>query len=145
MKLDPDPLLNRMVILAGAIAMMCGVFIIAELRLHPAWRFAGGIVWTVDCLYELKRMMTGIRWLRQITLDSAGGIRALDAVGNDVVLTLRSGSVVLPELAWLRVADNAGRKFTGLFARRRSHARDWHRLQLLWRQSGKTFGHPAGP
>ena len=144
-KLEPDPFLHRIVILAGVIAMACGVLIIAEVQIDLAWRFVGGAIWSLDCVFEMRSFSKGIRWLRQLTLDSAGGLRALDSAGNQVVLSLRSGSVVLPELAWLRVVDNENRKFTGLFARRRANHREWHRLQLLWRQARKAFGHPAGP
>lgn len=143
--LEPDPFLHRIVVLAGVAAMICGISIIATLSLHPAWRIVGGAIWMLDCLYELRCFSKGIGWLRQISLDSAGGVRALDSVGNQVVVSLRSGSVVFPDWAWLRVADEADRKFSGLFTRCRTNGQKWHRLQLLWRQAQKAFGHPAGP
>jgi len=143
--LRPDPLLHRVVIFAGVIAMLIGAFIITELTLHPLWQFVVGAAWTVDCLFELRRLSAGRAWLREISLNSGGEINALDVSGDNVPLTLRSGSVVLPELAWLSVADADGRVFAGLFARRRINRLDWHRLQLLWQQSRKAFGHPAGP
>jgi hypothetical protein len=131
--------------LAGVSALISGILIIIELKLHPLWRCVAGVIWILDCHLELRRISAGSSWLRQLTLDSAGGVMALDAAGDNVSLTLRSGSIVLPELAWLRVADDEGRMFTGLFARRRTDSPQWHRLQLLWHQSRGAFGHRAGP
>ncbi len=144
-KLRPDPLLHRVVLLAGVIAMVIGALIIIDLRLNLIWRCTAGVVWILDCLFELRRLLAGIAWVRQISLDSGGGITALDASGDSVSLTLQSGSMVLPGLAWLRVADEDGRFYAGLFARRRMGSLEWHRLQLLWQQSRKAFGHRAGP
>ena len=144
-KLRPDPLLHRAVLLAGVIAMVIGALIIIDLRLHFLWRCTAGAIWLLDCLFEIRRLLAGEAWVRQVSLDSGGGVTVLDVAGDRVPLTLQSGSIVLRELAWLRVANENGRYYAGLFARRRMDDLEWHRLQLLWQQSRKAFGHRPGP
>jgi hypothetical protein len=143
--LHPDPFLHRLLMLAGVIAMLLGILIILALPISVHWRWLMAAIWVADCLRELGRTASGCARVRSIRLHATGEIFVSGPDGTVQQLTLRTGSMILPSLAWLRLSFSAGGSFVGLFTRGRTGPEDWHRLQLLWQQSRTSFGHPVGP
>lgn len=143
--LHPDPILRRLVLWTGIALMSCGMILIAQLEISPLWRGAVGTIWLADSLRELRNLHHGATRVCSLILDSAGNIAATDIDGDQHELTLLTGSMILPRLAWLRVRFRGGRRHAELFTRKRSGPVTWHRLQLLWHQARESFGQTPGP
>jgi hypothetical protein len=119
--------------------------LVASVQISPLWRVLIGSIWLADCLRELKNLHSGNKQLRELVLDSMGNVAAIDVQGDRHELTLLSGSMVLPGLAWLRLRFGNGRCHAELFTGRQLGPETWHRLRLLWNQARDAFGHPPGP
>jgi hypothetical protein len=143
--LHPDPILRRLVAWTGIAALSAGILLIANLQISPPWRCAIGAIWLADSLMELRNLHRGTTQVSALILDSRGFVAATDASGCRHELTLLTGSLVLPGLAWLRVRFGSGKCHAELFTRRHAGPETWHRLQLLWHQAREAFGHPPGP
>jgi len=125
--------------------MLAGIILIACLDLAPVWRALAAIIWVADCLRELRNLIRGAARVRQLRLDSDGGIIAVDLNGDEAAVTLMTGSLILPELAWLRLRFADRWSYAELLTKKRANIEDWHRLQILWQQARNAFGQTAGP
>ena len=143
--LHPDPVLRRFVLWTGIALLSTGCVLIALLQISPLWRWACGLVWLADGLRELRNQRLGSVQVCSLRLDSRGLVVATDVAGQRHDLTLLTGSVVLPGLAWLRVRFASGLSYAELFTAKRADPGTWHRLQLLWHQAREPFGHQPGP
>jgi len=143
--LRPDPTLRRLVFGSGIATMTVGIILVTQLHIPSPWRGVIGAIWFADSLRELRNLRLGAARVSAVTLNSAGNIAAIDFDGDSHELTLLTGSMVLPGLAWFRVQFTSGRRYAELFSRKRAGPEIWHRLQLLWQQSREVFGHPPGP
>lgn len=143
--LRPDPALRRAVHWTGIALISVGIILIGLLPIAPFWRYACSVLWLLDGIRELFNLRLGRACVCSIVLDSRGLVTAIDGDGDRHDLTLQTGSMVLAGLAWIRVKSTAGRCHGELFTRRCAGPESWHRLQLLWHQSRKAFGHQPGP
>jgi len=143
--LRPDPRLRRYVFRTGIVLTLAGIILVACLQVAPLWRCLIGSIWLADCVRELRNLHMGQSQLCSLVLDSTGTIAATDRNGDHHELMLRTGSMILPGLAWLRVRYRSGKTHAELFTRTRMEPETWHRLQLLWNQGRDLFGHPPGP
>lgn len=79
----------------------------------------------------------------RIAINTRGEIRVTDAAGRTVLVELLAGTVVMPNLAWLRmrfVAD--GQQYAELLRGNALKDVQWHRFQLIWQQRRQTFSSP---
>jgi hypothetical protein len=143
--LHPDPTLRRLVAWTGIAAASGGIILVANLQISPLWRCAIGAIWLAASMRELRDLYRGNNGLSALILDSRGCVAATDADGDRHELTLLSGSMVLPGVAWFRLRSSRGKCHAELFTRQRSGSETWHRLRLLWRQAREAFGHPPRP
>lgn len=144
-KLYPDVLLHRIMMGSGVILSLAGILLLINMAGPMSWRVVATVVWSLDCALTLRRLAAGQARVKLITLDSEGGVRTKSSMGVTTLAALQSGSFILARVAWLRIKDGRGGIYAGLFIQSRMNAADWHRIQLLWRQSRRAFGHPAGP
>lgn len=143
--LRPEPSVRRLVLIAGAVAMLGGLMLVSHLGLPPVWRATLACVWLTDCLWSLTALARGARRLRKIRLDSAGEMVALGPGGRVEALTLLTGSFVLRRIAWLRVGFPDGSRHAELLLADSEESAAWHGLQLVWQQARGAFGHPVRP
>ena len=73
-------------------------------------------------------------------LPSAGKVWVTDAAGQRVTATLLRGSIVIRRLAWLRMRLEDGRKYAELVSGNAVEDFQWHRFQLIWKQSRQIVG-----
>lgn len=144
-KLCPDLLLHRITLGAGVILMLVGIFLISYMEWPLNWRAVVAVLWVLDCSWTLRGLAAAFARVSLIILDSDGGVRSKDAKGETMAGMLQTGSFIFAHVAWLRLKNERGGDYAGLFLRSRMNAADWHRLQLLWQQARPAFGHPAGP
>jgi hypothetical protein len=138
-RLVPDPRLRLLVQLAGWVLLVIGLMLVICLPLGPAWRGVIGVAWVCDVCRELFNLRTFSTRLHSVRLDQTGHIVADGPDGEDE-LTLLSGSLVMPRIAWLRLrfADNC--RGAELFRGDMDKDPQWQQFQLIWRQSGGAFG-----
>ncbi len=144
-KLCPDALLHRFALGSGVILMLVGIFLVSNMEWPFSSRPVVTVFWVLDCSWTLRGLAAGLARVNLIILDLDGGVRTKDSMGETRVGKLATGSFIFARVAWLRLRNEGGGVYTGLFMRSRMNAADWHRLQLLWQQSRLAFGHPAGP
>ncbi len=125
--------------------MLVGVFLVSAMEWPFSLRAVVTIVWVLDCRCTLRGLAAGLARVNLIILDAEGGVRTKCSMGETEERKLGTGSFVFARFAWLRLRNEGGGVYTGLFVQSRVNTTDWHRLQLLWQQSRPAFGHPAGP
>lgn len=143
-KLRPDALLRRVVCCAGWLALVTGMALLLQLRLPVPVRILLVLCWLFDSLWELHKLARGFRRIALLRLHSSGAIAAIDHDGCTEQLTLLSGSLVLPRVAWLRLRFADGSKHAELLIRGRTETEAWHGLQLIWQHCRDAFGQTAG-
>ena len=139
-KLRPDYGIRRIVLSAGLLAMLVGVVLIMFLNVPILWRLAATAVWMLDCLWGFWALIRGARQVAWLWLDSNGRLDIVDAEGFSRPARLLTGSLVLRNVAWLRVRLPDGRRYAELLIASRVDAGAWHRLQLIWQQCRDAFG-----
>lgn len=143
--LRPDPALRRTVHWTGIVLFSVGIVLIVLLPISPIWRFVCSVFWLLDGVRELRKLQLGQARTHALVLNSCGLVAGIDSAGDRHELILRTGSLVLPQLAWIRVKSRSGNCHGELFTRRDTGPETWHRLQLLWHQAREAFGHQPGP
>ena len=129
-KLQPDPGIRRSVLLAGLLAMLAGVALIVLINTPILWRLAATLVWMSDCLWGMWALIRGARQVAWLRLDSTGQIDIVDTEGFSRPARLLTGSLVLQNVAWLRVRLPDGRRYSELMLAARVEAGAWHGLPV---------------
>jgi hypothetical protein len=113
-----------------------------DMPLLPHFKLAFACLWVCSGLLEIGGQLKGTARVCRICMDSDGGLRSRSRDGGSEPLQLLSGSVVLARVAWLRVRFGDGLKYGELLTGNARTSRDWHCLQLIWRQRASIFGRP---
>ena len=142
--LTPEPRLRRGLLLCGCLAMIAGFVLILCMPLAPVWRMLLVCAWVGENIRECRRLARGAARVRRIRLDADGNIAAMTPAGRFEPLTLRSGSIVLSRLAWLRVQFPDGSGYGELLRGDPARDLEWQRLQLIWQHSRTAFGRQDG-
>ena len=135
-EISPDPFLRRVVLVSGALLCVAGNLLIISLPLGGAARVIGVALWGLTTLRELRVLRRG--WAGCVALKFAAngevGILGPDLEWHPAQLV--SGSILLRSMGWLRLKTRAGHVFAELVRADRQQARDWRRLQVIWRHVG---------
>jgi len=139
-RIRPDPRLQLLVRLTGLLFCAAGAAAIGVMDLSWPWRALCMAAWIGDCARALYRQQRAARRVATIRIDAEGGISGRAADGTAVGLRLMTGSVVLANIAWLRLRLDDGSEYGQLLAARCSENEAWHGLQLIWQQCRESFG-----
>ena len=139
-ELQPSSLLRGLLFCCGALAAITGVVLLAGLPLPAYWRAPLALLWLGLSAWELRLQIRGGQKVQKIRLDAGGAVSARDPDGDWLPVSLRSGSVVLAQLAWLCLELPDGGYYGELLYRGGQKRSDWHGLQLMWRQRRGAFG-----
>ena len=135
-ELEIDPCLRRIVLASGALLTVAGILVISTLSVAPPWRWLAAAAWCLGGLREILVIAHGHRRYRRIRIDSAGGIAVQGPGGDWIAAEVRSGSVVLQRLAWLRFRLPEGPGCGELLCGDTFENEHWRRFQLVWRHLG---------
>jgi len=139
-ELRPDNTLRKVVLLSGAIAAIAGLSLIMHMPLSVIHRVISCALWLVWCGIETSALTKVWPNVSRIGVNSAGKVWVTDAAGQRVRATLLRGSIVIRRLAWLRMRLEDGRKYAELVSGNAVEDYQWHRFQLIWKQSRQIVG-----
>ncbi len=100
------------------------------------WRVAGAVGWTLGNAIRLLAIYQGYRRCQRIRIDHTGHVVVVAPDGCCVQATLLSGSLVLANVAWLRIESATGRRYFEPLRGRARQSVQWRRLQVIWRHLG---------
>ena len=141
-ELKPSKNLRGLLLCCGVAATVAGVMLILTVPINGCFRALLAVAWTWQSGLELRMQRRGAARVSRIRLDSGGAVCAEDGNGDWRRLELRSGSVVLTGVAWLRLRFPDGCHYGELLSGNPRTSRNWHGLQLIWRQHRDAFGGP---
>ncbi len=134
--LKPDPWLRIAVVISAQMLIFAGMVLILTLSLNAAARGIACALWVAYGWFELRRLRRGYESCREIRLLAGGDALVLTSAGQWVSGVVLSGSVVLKNLAWLRLRTAEGAEIVELLRGDGRRCHDWRRLQVIWRHIG---------
>jgi len=99
-------------------------------------RGAAGFVWVVAGRHELAGIERGFESLTAVRLSARGEVAVLNNDREWLPVTVQTGSVVLRNLAWLRLQAENGDVFVELLRGNARQSKEWRRFQVIWRHIG---------
>jgi len=78
----------------------------------------------------------GFESLTAVRLSSRGEVAVLNNDREWLPVTVQTGSVVLRNLAWLRLQAENGDVFVELLRGNARQSKEWRRFQVIWRHIG---------
>ena len=135
-EIAPDSTLRRVVLCAGAVLLLAGLAFLPQLAVSPLLKGALGIAWFGLCCYEWLALWRGYAATVALRIAAGGHVECRRPDGSWAPAALCAGSVVLPGIAWLRVAPGDGPRYAELVCARRQGTQEWRRLQVIWRHIG---------
>ena len=136
--LTPDPWLRIIVVMSGQLLVAAGLVLILMLDLDTAIRALFCLVWIAAGRHELVQIERGFDSLTAVRLSSGGEITVLNNDQEWLPVTLQTGSVVLRNIAWLRLRAANGENFVELLRGDARQSQEWRRLQVIWRHIGAS-------
>ena len=134
--LTPDPWLRIVVLTSGRLLLAAGLALILTLDLDAAIRAAGSLFWMAVGRFELRRLQHGFNFCKAVRMHSDGHVEVLNTHMEWQSCCLLSGSLLLRNLAWLRLQPASGPALAELFRGNARDSHDWRRLQVIWRHIG---------
>jgi len=128
---------SRSVVKGSAIVLfVVAALLIVNMPLAIPARIAVGLCWGVIAYAQMRRHALGYRSYRDIQVLAGGELRLQNMQLEWVSGELRSGSVLWRRIGWLCIDTQDGGRFAELIVGRRQSAREWRRLQVIWRHIG---------
>jgi hypothetical protein len=135
-ELTPDPILRRIVLLAGVVTTVLGIMIILTLPVQAAWRAVAAALWLAQNARGLHLIAQGNKRCQRIRIAHNGEVDIMIAGKFGTSARLVAGSIVMHGFAWLRFESEDGQRFAELLRGRSPQNKDWRRLQVIWRHLG---------
>ena len=139
-ELLPDRGLRNVVMLSGAIATIAGFALIIHMPLGAISRLVLLTFWLAHSCFELWDLARTSARVTRIGISQLGEAWVVDSVGQQIPVALLRGSMVVARFAWIRIRFEDGRKYTELVGGNTVKDRQWHRFQLIWKQTRQTIG-----
>ena len=135
-EISPDPLLRKIVLLAGGLLGVAGCLLIVTLPLSTALRVLGVISWSLFTLRELLDLRGAWAGCIGLKFVANGEVGILDSDHEWHPVQLVSGSILLQSMGWLRLKTTGGNVFAELVRAEHQPSREWRHLQVIWRHIG---------
>ena len=124
---------------AGAGLFVLGAVAILTLSIDVRIRLAATGAWSVLLARETWQFVAGFAICRGMRVSADGAISILAGDGREIPARLVPGTVVLQQLAWLRIRTDSGLAYAEPLAGKSTENEAWRRLQVIWRHLG-AFG-----
>jgi hypothetical protein len=139
-ELKPEERLRNLVLLSGAAATIAGFALIIHMPVNIVLRALLAVCWLGHGGFELFARAEAASRVTAIQVDSSGEFRVAGHRGHTEPVRLLAGSIVLGRLAWLRIRFEDGCKYAELLSGNAVKDPQWHRFQLIWRQTRQIVG-----
>ena len=126
--------------LSGAAAAIAGFSLIIHMPVNGLWRASFAVCWLVHSGFEMFIRARAASRIAGIQIDSSGEFLVADHRGCTEPVRLLAGSIVLGRIAWLRFRFEDGHKYAELLCGNVVKDPQWHRFQLIWRQTRQIVG-----
>ena len=121
---------------SGQCLAAAGLVLILTLDLAALLRATASIVWLVLVRFELERVRLGFLANVAIRVSKGGEVAVLNTDQEWVPCVLLTGSMVLRDLAWLRLKTAKGHTVVELLRGDARRCNEWRRFQVIWRHIG---------
>lgn len=135
-EIAPEPRLRRIVLLSGALMCSAGLLLLLLLAVAGVLKCMLAITWIGLCGHEWLALWRGYATGGRLRIAAGGHAERQRSDGTWEPVSLCAGSVVLPRIAWLRIAPRRGRPYAELVCAGNDGSEDWRRLQVIWRHIG---------
>ena len=128
--------MRRVVLVTGALLFLAGLALVPFVAVSSGLKAVLAGAWAALCGREwwaLRRAHASAGLLR---IAAGGQVERQRPDGTWEPARLCAGSVVLPRIAWLRVAPRTGPPYAELVRPKSDGSEDWRRLQVIWRHIG---------
>jgi hypothetical protein len=98
------------------------------------------LLWLAWCSIEIHILTRAWARVSRIGINQLGEVWVSDNAGQRIPASLQSGSIVIRRFAWLRFRFGDGRKYAELVSGNAVEDNQWHRFQLIWKQSRQIVG-----
>lgn len=139
-ELRPDRRLRLLLLIFAAIAAIAGLLLIVHLPMSVISRTALALSWLLWCCIEIFLLRRAWAQVSRIGINQLGEVWVIDIDGARWPASLQRGSVVISRFAWLKIRLEDGRKYAELVSGNAVEDCQWHRFQLIWKQSGQIVG-----
>lgn len=136
-ELVPRTSLRRRVLVSGWVLLLTGSVIIMHLSVPIGVRLVLEALWLADTGSGLARLASAQAGVSQLRMFADGCCLGRDRRGVWTRYRLLPNSVLTQRVAWLRFADENGRRYSELFWHRQVESEAWRRLQVIWRWGGQ--------
>lgn len=128
---------SRIVVtVSGQLLAFTGFVIILTLDMPAALRALGCIAWWLWTYLEMDRIERGFANCRAIRVNSDRSLEVLNSEMECIPSRLLGGSMVLPNMAWIRYETGSGSRAAEFFIGDCRSSNEWRRLQVIWRHVG---------
>ncbi len=120
------------------LAGCAGIAVVSSLPLNAALRWAAAAGWLAYSVLELWRLARVYRIVVSLAVAADRSVELILRDGKRIAARLEPGSLILPQLAWLRLETDCGLKYGELLRGNSRKNKDWRRLQVIRRHVGVT-------
>ncbi|MEM7503295.1 MAG: hypothetical protein AAF417_14675 [Pseudomonadota bacterium] len=121
---------------AGWLSLLFGTAFLVRLEVSISIKLLLLPVWWLQSGQSLSRFAAAQRDLTGLRVNASGACEVLGRGRKAQSAHLLAGSIVTPQWAWLRVADEAGRIYGELLLRGGVEATVWRRFQVMSQWGG---------
>lgn len=120
------------------VAGIAGIAVGSSLPLNAGLRWAAAAGWLAYSLLELWRLARAYRIVASLAVAADRSVELVLRDGERIAARLEPGSLILPQLAWLRLKTDCGLRYGELLRGNSRKNKDWRRLQVIRRHVGVT-------
>ncbi len=135
-EIRPDRQLRRVVLATGALLFLAGLALVPFVAVSPVLKILLAAAWAGLCGREWGALCRAYVSSGVLRIAAGGQVERRRRDGTWEPARLCAGSVVLPRIAWLRVAPRNGPPYAELVRPKSDASEEWRRLQVIWRHIG---------
>jgi hypothetical protein len=139
-ELTPDPVMNRLLLVAALLTTTLGIVTIAHLPTGDLLRVAGVLAWCCVAGYEIVDISSSHKRYSRLRVFADGDVKLRTRDGQWQTAALHRGCIVLSTLAWLNLRLADGGRYRALLRGDALESEQWRRLQVIWRHLGTAGG-----
>ncbi len=135
-ELGPEPAMRRVLAVSAALAYLLGIATIFNLAIDARLAALGALIWSLHGGAQWFLIASAHKRFQRLRIHSDGTAELLGAGGDWHRATICKDCIVLPGIAWLKLALAKGGSYCELVRRESCGNEQWRHLQVIWRHLG---------